>query len=83
LVISNYELYLTVRNSLKRGVSFPVAVKDEEEKKEKEGALLTDFLQILYTHLTWRLQQRYYKHGLSYRMRTMGWKFNFFLFVSA
>jgi hypothetical protein len=39
LVIPNYELYLTIRNSLKRGVSFPVAVKYEEEKRERKRGI--------------------------------------------
>jgi hypothetical protein len=51
-IVGCIQLWIISKNQefSEKRVSFPVAVKDEEEKNKEEGALLTDFLQVLYTH---------------------------------
>jgi len=62
-------------------VSFPVAVKYEEEKGERRRGILTSFK---YCTRTWH--EGYSSDTINTFYLTecrLGWKFHFFLFVSA
>jgi hypothetical protein len=41
----------------KKGFHFQSLLWMKKKKEKEEGELLTDFLEILYTLLTWRLQR--------------------------